>query len=67
MAVKRGLEMDARVEKMIDEEFADFEKYLPCAQDAMMYRRKRAEYWNKVRARLKEEVIDGRADNAGND
>ncbi len=67
MAVKRGLELETRVEKIIDEEFADFEKYLPCVQDVSMYRRKRHEYWDKVRARLKEEVIDGRADNAGND
>lgn len=63
MANKRGYELDARVQKVIDETFADFEKYLPCSQDVHVYRRKRKEYWEKVSAKLAEEALrNGRAD-----
>lgn len=67
MAVKK-LELDVRVQQIIDEEFAEFEKYLPSIQDIAMYRRKRKEYWNKVNARIREELNnnDGRTDDAGN-
>lgn len=54
MAVKKALELDARVKQIIDEEFADFEKYMPTLQDTRMYQRKRKEYWEKVSARIKE-------------
>lgn len=64
--VKKGLELDVRVQRIIDEEFIDFEKYLPTPQDRKMYERKRKEYWDKITARLKEEVAEsGRTDNAG--
>ena len=67
MAVKK-LELDVRVQQIIDEEFSEFEKYLPSIQDVAMYRRKRKEYWNKVNARIREELNnnDGRTDDAGN-
>ena len=45
---KRCLELDARMQKVIDETFADFEKYLPSPQDIAMYRRKRQEYWEEL-------------------
>ena len=61
MATKKGLELDVRIEAIVKEEYADFEKYLPSLQDRMMYRRKQAEYWDKIRARLKEND-DGRAE-----
>ena len=62
-AVKKGYELDSRVQKIIDEEFTDFEKYLKSPQDRKMYERKRKEYWDKITARLKEEVaVNGRAD-----
>lgn len=67
MANKRGYELDTRVQKVIDDVFADFEVYLPCIQDVQMYRRKRLEYWDKIIVRLREEITDGRPDNpAGN-
>ncbi len=67
MANKRGYELDTRVQKVIDDVFADFEVYLPSIQDVQMYRRKRLEYWDKIIVRLREEIIDGRPDNpAGN-
>ena len=62
--VKKTYDLDVRVQKIIDEEFADFEKYLPTPQDRKMYERKRKEYWDKITVRLKEELGDGRADNA---
>ena len=68
MAVnKKPLELDARVQGIIDSEFADFGKYLPTPQDKQMYERKRKEYWSKIAARLKEDMTDGRAadDTAG--
>ena len=61
MAVNKKLvELDARVRAIVDEEFADFGKYLPTPQDKQMYERKRKEYWSKVSARIKEELNDGR-------
>ena len=68
MAVsKKPLELDARVQAIIDSEFADFGKYLPTPQDKQMYERKRKEYWSKIAARLKEDMSDGRTadDTAG--
>ncbi|MBR1438514.1 MAG: hypothetical protein IJ587_08250 [Synergistaceae bacterium] len=62
MAVKKTLELDARVQKIIDEEFSDFEKYMPTQQDVRVYQRKRKEYWEKVNARIREENANGRAD-----
>ena len=60
---KKGIELDARIEAVVREEYADFEKYLPMLQEKMMYRRKQNEYWDKIKARLKEELVNGR-DNA---
>lgn len=54
MAVKKTLELDARVKQIIEEEFTNFEKYLPTLQDKRMYQRKRKEYWERVSARIKE-------------
>ena len=63
MATRKITELDPRVKAIIDEEFADFEKFLPSLQDIKVYERKRKEYWDKIAARLKEETIsDGRAD-----
>ena len=63
MAGKKNLELDARVQKIIDEEFAKYEKYIPNIQDVNQYRRKRKEYWDNVTARIKEEnAINGRTD-----
>ena len=63
MAGKKNLELDARVQKIIDEEFAKYEKYIPNIQDVNVYRRKRKEYWDNVTARIKEEnAINGRTD-----
>ena len=62
MATKRGLELDERVRQIIDEEFADYERYLPNIQDVAQYRRKRKEYWDKVSARIKEDYSNGRTD-----
>lgn len=65
MASKKALELDERVRKLIDEEFSEFEKYLPCPQDVNMYRRKRKEYWENISARLKEEALmNGRVDDS---
>ena len=66
MANKR-IELDMRIQQIIDQEFAEYEKYLPTKQDIAMYRRKRKEYWTKVNARIREELngTDGRTDDAG--
>ena len=64
MASKKALELDERVRKLIDDEFSEYEKYLPSIQDIAQYRRKRKEYWDNISARLKEDAeINGRADN----
>ena len=60
--IKKVMELDVRIQKIIDEEFADFEKYLPSVQDRKMYARKRKEYWDKITVRIKEELPDGRTD-----
>ena len=60
---KKGIELDARIEAVVREEYADFEKYLPMLQEKKLYQRKQNEYWDKIRARLKEEIVNGR-DNA---
>ncbi len=65
MASKKNFDLDARVIQIIDEEFAEYEKYLPTIQDIAQYRRKRKEYWIKVNARIREELNDGRTDDAG--
>ena len=62
MASKKSFELDARVIQIIDEEFAEYERYLPTIQDIAQYRRKRKEYWTKVSARIREELNDGRTD-----
>ncbi|MBQ4430787.1 MAG: hypothetical protein II877_04735 [Synergistaceae bacterium] len=63
MANKKALELDERLRKLIDDEFARYEKYLPSIQDVQQYQRKRKEYWENISARLKEEAeINGRAD-----
>ena len=62
LAAKKILELDARVKQIIDEEFSDFERYMPTLQDVRMYQRKRNEYWEKVSARIKESNENGRAD-----
>lgn len=63
MATKKALELDERVRKLIDEEFSEYEKYLPSIQDRAQYQRKRKEYWDNISARLKEDaLINGRAD-----
>ena len=60
----KNLELDPRVQKIIDEEFSDYGKYLPTPQDVNVYRRKRAEYWDNVHARIKEvNALNGRTDN----
>lgn len=65
MAVnKKAVELDERVRSIVDEEFADFGKYLPTPQDKQMYERKRKEYWDKAIARIREELNDGRADDS---
>lgn len=67
MGSRRNLELDARVQAIIDDEFAEFEQYLPNIQEVNVYRRKRKEYWDKVNGRLKEEnAINGRTDDAVN-
>ena len=65
MANKKNFELDARVIQIIDEEFAEYERYLPTIQDVAQYRRKRKEYWTKINARIREELNDGRTDDAG--
>lgn len=62
MATKKGIDLDVRIEAIVKEEYADFEKYLPSIQDRRMYQRKQTEYWDKIRARLKEVSTDGRTD-----
>ncbi len=63
MASKKALELDERLRKLIDDEFSEFEKYLPSPQDVNVYRRKRKEYWDKIAAKLAEEALrNGRAD-----
>ena len=64
MASKRGLELDERVRQMIDDEFADYERYLPNVQDIAQYRRKRKEYWEKISAKVKEDMSNGRTDDS---
>ena len=64
MASKRVLELDERVRQMIDDEFADYERYLPNVQDIAQYRRKRKEYWEKISAKVKEDMSNGRADDS---
>ena len=67
MGSRRNLELDACVQAIIDDEFAEFEQYLPNIQEVNVYRRKRKEYWDKVNGRLKEEnAINGRTDDAVN-
>lgn len=61
-ATKKTFELDTRIESIVREEYAEFEKYLPTPQDRAMYRRKQKEYWDKINARLREGAIDGRAD-----
>ena len=65
MANKKNFELDARVIQIIDEEFAEYERYLPTIQDIAQYKRKRKEYWTKINARIREELNDGRTDDAG--
>ena len=60
---KKTFELDTRIESIVREEYAEFEKYLPTPQDRAMYRRKQKEYWDKINTRLREGMIDGRADN----
>ena len=63
MASKKALELDERVRKLIDEEFSEYERYLPSIQDRAQYQRKRKEYWDNISARLKEDaLINGRTD-----
>ena len=66
-ANKKTLELDPRLKVIIDDEFAEFEKYLSSPQDVKLYQRKRKEYWDRITARLKEDIIsDGRADDVTN-
>ena len=61
MPVKKTLELDERVIKILKEEFADYGKYLPTLQDKRMYERKIGEYIERTKARLREEGMrDGR-------
>ena len=63
-------ELGVELEKLIDETFAKYERYLPSPQDAAMYRRKRKEYLEEITAKLREEGASyGRSDggDAGND
>ena len=66
-ANKKTFELDPRLKVIIDDEFAEFEKYLSSPQDVKLYQRKRKEYWDRITARLKEDIIsDGRADDVTN-
>ena len=56
-AAKKGFELDSRVIAVIQEEYADFAKYLPTPQDRAMFGRKVKEYWDKINARLREMEI----------
>ena len=58
----KSFDLDVRIEEIIKEEYSDFKKYLPSKQDRAMYDRKQKEYWDKIRARVKE-LNDGRTDN----
>lgn len=60
MPAKKTLEIDERIIKVLKEEFLDFEKYLPSPQDRKMYERKIGEYIDRMKARLKEDALDGR-------
>ncbi|MBQ7220774.1 MAG: hypothetical protein IJS28_07335 [Synergistaceae bacterium] len=61
MATKKAIELDARLEAIIREEYAEFKTYLPMPQEKAMYDRKQNEYWDRIHARVKEgELIDGR-------
>ena len=60
MASKKGIILDARVEAIVKEEYADFKRYLGSIQERAMYDRKQKEYWDKINARLKEAEFDGR-------
>ena len=63
MAAKKGMELDTKLQAVVDGEFAEFERYLLTPQDVAMYRRKRKEYWEKIATKLKEEAnTDGRTD-----
>ena len=64
MAGKK-VELDTRVEKIIREEYADFEKYFATPQERAMYQRKQKEYWDRINARIKEELNDGRTADTG--
>ena len=63
------LEFFERLKRISDEEFSDFEKYMPTLQDVRMYQRKRKEYWEKVSAKvneiIKESAINGRTEETG--
>ena len=62
---KKGMELDTKLQAVVDGEFAEFERYLPTPQDVAMYRRKRKEYWDNISARLKEEALmNGRTDDS---
>lgn len=67
MANKRLSEVDARLLKIVKEVYADFKRYLPMPQDKHVFERKQREYENKIIARMKEEMSDGRTadDTAG--
>ena len=64
MAKTTKKELGLELEKLIDETFAEFEKYLPSPQDVAVYRRKRKEYMDKITAALREgrATDDGRTD-----
>lgn len=66
MAAKKGLELDARLKQIIDDEFSDFEKFIPTLQDVRMFQRKRKEYWENVSKKLEEINANGRDETAGN-
>lgn len=55
-------ELGVELEKLVDETFAKFERFLPSPQDVAVYRRKRKEYLEEIVAKLREGgVSDGRA------
>ena len=60
MANKKFVELDARVQQIIQEVYADFLTYLPMPQDKNVYKRKQKEYMSIILARVKEELNDGR-------
>lgn len=77
MAAKKGAELEKGAEvglnvlelleiweRIADEEFSDFEKYVPTLQDVRMYQRKRKEYWENTNTRVNE-IIKERAINNG--